>query len=238
MAAAEVEAVAHRFMTSLGRGTEWDAEEFDSVASVIQAFKFGIFVTVLESKYAKDVDEGGMREAVTDIHDYYVLDVVKKGYLGKKMDILPAFKSYYFVLQPHQLVFFAGSSEKDKRGEIMLDGQCRIESLPDNNSKSPLKKAPGGKSHSRFQLFANEKVYEFQATDHRTRLQWISAFRTAIEHAGEDVRYQRSILEKRKIARQEEKEREDEEMMNHTDSLDDTKQQLEQEKQVRMLPTR
>ena len=50
MAAVEVEAVAHRFMTSLGRGTEWDAEEFDSIASVIPAFNFGIFVTVLESK--------------------------------------------------------------------------------------------------------------------------------------------------------------------------------------------
>ena len=41
-------------------------------------FKFGIFTTVLESKYAKDVDEGGMREAVSDVHDYYVLDVLKK----------------------------------------------------------------------------------------------------------------------------------------------------------------
>ena len=78
MAAAEVESVTHRFLTSLGRGTEWDAEEFDTIASVIGCFKFGIFTTVLESKYAKDVDEGGMREAIGDVHDYYVLDVLKK----------------------------------------------------------------------------------------------------------------------------------------------------------------
>ena len=78
MAAGEVENVAHRFLTSLGRGTEWDPEDFDSVAAVIQAFKFGIFLTILESKYAKDVDEGGMIEAITDIHDYFVIDVIKK----------------------------------------------------------------------------------------------------------------------------------------------------------------
>ena len=65
-------------MSSLGQGAEWDPEEFDSVVEMIAAFKFGIFLTVLESKYAKDVDEGGMREAIGDVHDYYVLDVLKK----------------------------------------------------------------------------------------------------------------------------------------------------------------
>lgn len=75
-------------MMNLGRGNEWDPEDFDSVASVIPAFKFGIVTTVLESKYARDVDEGGVREALGDVHDFFLLDVVKKGYLGKKMDLV------------------------------------------------------------------------------------------------------------------------------------------------------
>ena len=87
--------------------------------------------------------------------------------MGKKMDLIPAFREHFFALQPHILVMYAGSSEKDKRGDISLDGQCRVETVADSNSKSPLKKPPGAKSHSRFQLFANEKVYEFQASDHR-----------------------------------------------------------------------
>jgi len=238
MAAGEVENVAHRFLTSLGRGTEWDPEDFDSVAAVIQAFKFGIFLTILESKYAKEVDEGGLKEAVSDIHDYFVVDVIKKGHMGKKMDLLPAFREHFFVLQPHCLAMYAGSSEKDKRGEITLDGQCRVEAMADLNSKSPLKKPPGAKSHSRFQLFANEKIYEFQASDHRTRLQWMSSLRTAIEYAEEPVRYQRSLFEKRKLSRQDEKEKEDEEyeriMAMNNDTLNDTQIQLEQEKQARV----
>ena len=58
------------------------------------------FFAVLESKYAKDLDEGGSREAIKDIHDYFVKDIIKKGYMGKKMDYLPAFREHYFVLQP------------------------------------------------------------------------------------------------------------------------------------------
>ena len=71
---------------------------------------------------------------------------------------------------------------------------------------------------------------------YRDRLQWMSAFRTAIAHAGEPLRYQRSLVDRRRLARQEEKEREDEEfnriMTMNNDTLDDTKLQLEQEKQV------
>merc|ERR1712083_408081 len=191
--------------------------------------------TVLESKYAKDLDEGGSREAIKDIHDYFVKDIIKKGYMGKKMDYLPAFREHYFVLQPQVLCFYNGTSEKEKRGEILIDGQCRVESIADSYSKSPLK-TPGSKHHSKFQVFACQKTYEFQASDHRTRLQWINAIKTAIENAEEPIRYQRALLDKRKLARQEEKEREEEEDIrkaSHADSLDQTKIQLEQEKQAK-----
>ena len=70
----------------------------------------------------------------------------------------------------------------------------------------------------------------------RTRLQWMSSLRTAIEYAEEPVRYQRSLFEKRKLSRQDEKEKEDEEyeriMAMNNDTLNDTQIQLEQEKQV------
>ena len=77
------------------------------------------------------------------------------------------------------VTFYSSTSEKEKRGEIAIDGQCRVEVIPDSHSKSPLK-TPGSKHHSKFQLFACEKTFEFQASDHRTRLQWVNAFRTAI----------------------------------------------------------
>ena len=45
MAATEVESAIFRFMSSLGQGTDWDPEEFDSICEMIPAFKFGILVT-------------------------------------------------------------------------------------------------------------------------------------------------------------------------------------------------
>ena len=86
--------------------------------------------------------------------------------MGKKMDLLPAFREHFFVLQPNQLSFYNSASQKEKRGVIKLDAQCRAESVPDATSKSPIK-SPGSKSHSKFSLFANEKTYAFQAQDHR-----------------------------------------------------------------------
>ena len=81
-----------------------------------------------------------------------------------------------YVFNPQVLAFYSGTSEKEKRGEIPIDGQCRVEIIPDSHSKSPLK-TPGSKHHSKFQLFASQKTYEFQANDHRTRLQWVNAFK-------------------------------------------------------------
>ncbi len=65
-------------------------------------------------------------------------------------------------------------------------------------------------------------------------MQWVNAFKTAIEYADEPIRYQRSLMEARKLARQEEKEREDEENEKNADSLDQTKIQLEEEKRVKI----
>ena len=84
-----------------------------------------------------------------------------------------------FIVFFQAVTFYSSTSEKEKRGEIAIDGQCRVEVIPDSHSKSPLK-TPGSKHHSKFQLFACEKTFEFQASDHRTRLQWVNAFRTAI----------------------------------------------------------
>ena len=62
---------------------------------------------------------------------------------------------YFFVFSDKNflqvLCFYNSTSEKEKRGEILIDGQCRVESLPDSHSKSPLK-VPGSKHHSKFQV--------------------------------------------------------------------------------------
>ena len=46
-------------------------------------------------------------------------------------------------------------------------------------------------------------------------MQWLTAFKTAFENSGNDMRYQRELLDKRRLARDEEKERDEEEMLKY-----------------------
>ena len=98
LAASEVEIIAKQFVAGLGRAEDWDPEEFDSVVSVIPAFKFPIFLAVLESKYAVDQDPLTLVEAVRELQDHFLHDVLRKGRLGKQMDYLPLARYYIIIL--------------------------------------------------------------------------------------------------------------------------------------------
>ena len=163
LAASEVETIISQFMSSIGKREDWDAEEFDSVVSVISGFKFSIFLAVIESKYARDIDNETLIEAVKDLHDMFLLDVIKKGKLKKQMVLIPAFREHWCVVQPRCLSFYSSWEEKEKRGDIPLDSQSRVEAVrSQSSSKSVVKSKP-----HRFYLHANQKSYEFQATNHR-----------------------------------------------------------------------
>jgi len=226
MAAAEVETVCHQFVLGIGREEDWDPEEFDCVVSVIPAFKFSIFLAVLESKYAKDIDQDTLGEAVKELADMFLTDVIRKGKLRKHMGLLPTFREHWVVLQPRLLTLYSSPREKEVRGQIPLDPQCRVEAAPSApaNSLSPVKL----KQH-RFFLHANQKVYEFQAQNHRSRLQWISSIKKAIENSDEEVRYQQSQA----LARRQSREAELARRLSHVDIVKQTRAELELEKEAR-----
>jgi len=226
LAASEVETIAYQFVSEIGKGEDWDPEEFDSVVSVIPAFKFSIFLAVIESKYARDIDSETLIEAVKDLHDMFLLDVIKKGKLKKHKELLPTFREHWFVIQPRLLSLYSNWEEKEKRGEIPLDHQCRVEAArSQSSSKSPVKSKP-----HRFYLYANQKTYEFQATNHRHRLEWMSAVKKAIDNSGEGVRYQITQSRQRRVQREEYLAR----RLSHLDIVEQTRAELQVEKAARV----
>ena len=91
LAASEVEIIAKQFVIGLGKSDDWDPEEFDCVVSVIPAFKFSIFLAVIESKYAIDNDSDTLIEAVKELHDYFILVkswIEMEGYREKKKSLI------------------------------------------------------------------------------------------------------------------------------------------------------
>ena len=214
LAASEVEIIAKQLMAGLGRSEDWDPEEFDCVVSVIPAFKFSIFLAVIESKYAINNDNDTLEEAVKELHDYFILDVIKKGKIKKLMDYFPMYREHWIVIQPRKITLYSNYQEKVKRGEIKLDHQCRLETSQSESSKASLKQKP----HIFF-LHANQKKYEFQASSHRNRLEWMGALSKAVDHSGAQERYQLDLAKQRRLHREEELVR----RLSHMDIVEKTK---------------
>jgi len=200
------------------------------VVSVLPAFKFSIFLAVIESKYARDTDQDTLQEAVKEVADMFLADVIRKGKLKKHLGLLPTYREHYVVLQPRLVTLYSSAKEKEVRGQIPLTPGCRVEAASASpSSLSPVKLKP-----HRFLLHANQKVYEFQAQSHRTRLQWISSFKKAIDNSGEEQqRYQQAAALERRGQREAELARRL--SQDHVDRADieQTRAELELEKEAR-----
>lgn len=207
----EVGLVASRLVTSIG--SEWDEGDFESLTVNMSGFRFSTFLTLLETKYLSNVDEPVIIEAVTDLAHTFVNDVVKKGCLLKKGYLLPTMHEYWFVLQPTQLTYYKNQEEREQCGIISLDPHCWV----DSNSQ-------------RIMLHTNERCFELAAYDHRSRLQWLSAFQLAISQSGSSLGYQRQLAARRRIQR----EADYEEQRRRTSIIQDMGAQLKAEKMARV----
>ncbi|KAG8228698.1 hypothetical protein J437_LFUL008687 [Ladona fulva] len=152
------------------------------------------------------VEEGAIREAVAELHDTYVKDVLKKGYLHKKGELLPTLREYWFVLQPNRLAYYKGRTEEESggeaRGAISLGSDCTIGVSPSPRT---------GAHDFRFIVSTGERSYELAAHDQRTRLQWISALQIALAHCGDVLEgYQRQLALRRRLQRQALQQKEEE----------------------------
>lgn len=109
---------------------------FDSLAGVTSAFRFSTFLAVLEARcIARDVDrssveQDGIDEAVTDMYNMYLYDVIKKGPLLKRGYLLPTLREYLFVLQPTELNYYKVQDEREHCGTITLNAHCRVDACP------------------------------------------------------------------------------------------------------------
>ncbi|XP_047358028.1 switch-associated protein 70-like isoform X2 [Vespa velutina] len=188
----EVAQVASHLVTSLG--LQWDAADFAALSAAIGTFRFPTFLAVLESKYSggRTLDNIALTEAIDDLHQIYIENVVKKGYLMKKGFLLPTLKYFWFVLRPGELLYFKDSQQKEPSGSIILSTNCWADAI-----------TSGGKPDRRFVLSTPEhRCIELVADDHKGRLQWLAALQIAIQHSGEKIGYQRTLANQRRSLRQ------------------------------------
>ncbi|GAB6030090.1 hypothetical protein CHUAL_005769 [Chamberlinius hualienensis] len=225
LASSEAEHVIRAFNLALGK--EWDSTEFNQIAEMIPTFKFAIFLALLENNYTKDVELSGLIEATQEIYDTFVEDVLKKGHVSKKGCFLTTWRSCWFVLKPNCLTYYTDRNEKEKKGEISIHNKCKVESISESNSSKG----------SRFSLICGDKCLEFLATDHKQKLQWLTALRIAIEMHGQKEGYQKRLANKRRAEREMLKAVQHEKEMNtmhQNDLLEKQKADLEAERIARL----
>ncbi|XP_034831889.1 differentially expressed in FDCP 6-like [Maniola hyperantus] len=162
-------------------GLRWDTADWEALGSSIGHFKWAAFLAVLEAKYCGDqqLHTEALIEAVDELYDVFIEDIIKKGYLFKRGYLLPTMREYWCVLQPCALTYYKSSSQKEQCGRITIDEYCSVEA------------APGEGKIQRFQVITPERTFEFGTQDHKSRLQWLSALRQAAAVSGGAEGYQR-----------------------------------------------
>ncbi|XP_068454620.1 differentially expressed in FDCP 6 homolog [Clinocottus analis] len=222
-----------------------ELEDFFSQESVQKSgITVWVFLEMMNSgKMTRGIDKSIISMAIEEVYREIVGDVLKEGYLWKKGQLRRNWKERWFTLRPSNLSYYTGEDRKDCQGNIVLDGNCCVEVLPDRDGKRCM-----------FCLKTLSKTYEMSASDTKQRQEWTTAIQTAIRLHVEGKtslhkdlklkrREQREQREKRQQSKEEELQRlralqeERERKLEELDLLKETQKQaqvlLEQDEQRR-----
>uniref|UniRef100_A0A8D0AMC7 DEF6 guanine nucleotide exchange factor a n=1 Tax=Sander lucioperca TaxID=283035 RepID=A0A8D0AMC7_SANLU len=183
-----------------------ELEDFFSQDSVQQSgITVWVFLAMMNSgKITRGIEKSIISMAIEEVYREIVGDVLKEGYLWKKGQLRRNWKERWFTLRPSNLSYYTGEDRKDCQGNIVLDGNCCVEVLPDRDGKRCM-----------FCLKTLSKTYEMSASDTKQRQEWTTAIQTAIRLHVEGKtslhkdlkmkrREQREQREKRQQAKEEE----------------------------------
>ncbi|KAM8755674.1 differentially expressed in FDCP 6 homolog isoform 1-T1 [Acanthopagrus schlegelii] len=207
-----------------------ELEDFFSQDSVQQSgITVWVFLEMMNSgKITRGIDKSIISMAIEEVYREIVGDVLKEGYLWKKGQLRRNWKERWFTLRPSNLSYYTGEDRKDCQGNIVLDGNCCVEEVDDDqilfgrskwikNVLFPVLPDRDGK-RCMFCLKTLSKTYEMSASDTKQRQEWTTAIQTAIRLHVEGKnslhkdlklkrREQREQREKRRQAKEEELQR-------------------------------
>uniref|UniRef100_A0A182MHQ8 PH domain-containing protein n=1 Tax=Anopheles culicifacies TaxID=139723 RepID=A0A182MHQ8_9DIPT len=223
--------IIKHLLNALGLNYDGDGK-YDYLRTSDQSLEFGELLEMLRFKNYDKVNDyrESICEAIGDMYQTLIEDVIKKGYLFRRGYVLPTFREYFFVLQPCELSYYKHPADREVCGTIVLDSRFMVK--PAGNPSS-------GKQEKvqRFTLVSGDRTYELGTPDHKTRLQWIAALQLAITYSTGREGFQRDTVNRRKQQREaEQRRRREEEQLRsqHLRRLEETHVQLEREKQARL----
>uniref|UniRef100_A0A1L8DV35 Putative pleckstrin similarity domain protein n=1 Tax=Nyssomyia neivai TaxID=330878 RepID=A0A1L8DV35_9DIPT len=214
-------------------GLDYEAEKkYEYLVNSDLTYRFDQFLSLVEFREVREGTFGcieSLYEAVDEIYQIYIKDIIKKGYLLRRGYLLPTLREYWFVLQPCELSYYKTPHLKELCGSICLDSNCMVKPFM----------SPSGKHEKvqRFIITSGERNFELAAHDHRSRMQWIAALQLAITYSAGKEGFQRDLTARRRQQRDatKQKRREEElERSTHIQEVEEAKVQLAREKMARV----
>ncbi|XP_004470299.1 switch-associated protein 70 isoform X1 [Dasypus novemcinctus] len=211
----------------------WQQEQFEHFKINFDDSKDGLSVWELieligNGQFSKGMDRQTVSMAINEVFNELILDVLKQGYMMKKGHKRKNWTERWFVLKPNIISYYVSEDLKDKKGDILLDENCCVESLPDKDGKKCL-----------FLIKCFDKTFEISASDKKKKQEWIQAIHSTIHllklgspPPHKEARQRRKELRKKLLAEQEELERQMKELQvaneNKQQELETVRKKLEE----------
>ncbi|XP_005075743.1 switch-associated protein 70 [Mesocricetus auratus] len=202
----EIEYLLKKLTEAMGGG--WQQEQFEHYKINFDDNKDGLSAWELieligNGQFSKGMDRQTVSMAINEVFNELILDVLKQGYMMKKGHKRKNWTERWFVLKPNIISYYVSEDLKDKKGDIVLDENCCVESLPDKDGKKCL-----------FLIKCFEKTFEISASDKKKKQEWIQAIHSTVHllklgspPPHKEARQRRKELRRKLLAEQEELER-------------------------------
>ncbi|KAH0521136.1 Switch-associated protein 70 [Microtus ochrogaster] len=227
----EIEYLLKKLTEAMGGG--WQQEQFEHYKINFDDSKDGLSAWELielvgNGQFSKGMDRQTVSMAINEVFNELILDVLKQGYMMKKGHKRKNWTERWFVLKPNIISYYVSEDLKDKKGDILLDENCCVESLPDKDGKKCL-----------FLIKCFDKTFEISASDKKKKQEWIQAIHSTVHllklgspPPHKEARQRRKELRRKLLAEQEELERQMKELQaaneNKQQELESVRKKLEE----------
>ncbi|XP_034385168.1 switch-associated protein 70 [Cyclopterus lumpus] len=199
----EIEYFLRKLMEAMGSG--WSEEKFADYKLQLNTKKncltaWELIELVGRRYFSKGMNQQTLSMGITEVFQELILDVLKQGYMMKKGHKRKNWTERWFVLRPNALSYYVCEDLLEKKGDIIVDRTCCVESLPDKEGKKCL-----------FIIKCTDKSFEISASDKKKKQEWLQAIQTCIQllRLGLSSPHREARLRRRELRQKQQAEEDD-----------------------------
>ncbi|XP_057198889.1 switch-associated protein 70 isoform X2 [Triplophysa rosa] len=188
--AEEIEYFLRKLLTVMG--CSWNERRFEDYKMSMTKHQLNgweLIELVGMGHFTKGMNPQTISMGINEIYQELILDVIKQGYMTKKGHKRKNWTERWFELHLTYISYYVNEDLAEQKGCISLDRNCCVESLPEKDGKKNL-----------YIIRCVEKSFEINASDKKTRQEWIQAIQDCI------VRIRQGLSSPQREARQKRRE--------------------------------